>query len=74
MQARSERNPRAHPDTTVVLPDGPRRVRAHAASGAERDRLWARWAEVDDDLDASAARRSHPTAVVVPEPVDGPPR
>lgn len=66
-------NLRAHPDTTVVLPDGPRRMRAHAASGAERDRLWARWAEVDDGLDGYAARRSHPTAVVVLEPAQGSP-
>jgi len=45
-----------------------------AACGAERDRLWARWAEVDRGPDTCAARRSHPTAVVVLEPVDGGPR
>ena len=43
---------------------------AHAASGAERDRLWARWQEVDHDLDGYAARAAPTeTAVVVFEPV-----
>jgi len=64
-------NLQARPDTTVVLPDGPRAVRARAASGAERDRLWARFRDFPgwgDDLDALAARRSIETAVVVLEP------
>ena len=61
-------NLQANPDTTVVLPDGPRTVHARAAAGAERQRLWARWAEVDAGLDGFAARRSRPTAVVVLEP------
>jgi hypothetical protein len=30
--------------------------------------LWARWAEIDDDLDAYAALRPTETAVVVLEP------
>ena len=41
-------------------------------SVAERERLWARWAEVDEGLDDYAARRSRPTAVVVLEPRPGP--
>ena len=44
-------------------------VTGRAAEGEERARLWARWAEIDKDLDAYAARRPHETAVVVLEPV-----
>ena len=40
-------NLQAHPDARVDLADGPRLVRAHAATGAERFRLWARWREMD---------------------------
>jgi deazaflavin-dependent oxidoreductase (nitroreductase family) len=58
----------AHPDAEVVLPTGTGRVRGRAAEGAERDRLWARWREVDPRLDGYAALRSTPTAVVVLEP------
>ena len=61
-------NLQAHPESTVVLPDGPRAVRARAASGAERERLWARWVEVDPGFGEYAARRSRETAVVVLEP------
>jgi deazaflavin-dependent oxidoreductase (nitroreductase family) len=65
-------NLQARPETTVVLPDGPRQVRARAARGSERDRLWARFRDYPgwgDDIDALAARRPRPTAVVVFEPV-----
>jgi hypothetical protein len=34
----------------------------------ERERLWARWGEIDKNLDAYAARRHAETAVVVFEP------
>jgi deazaflavin-dependent oxidoreductase (nitroreductase family) len=65
-------NLQAHPEATVELADGSRFVQARAAHGDERDRLWARWQEVDNDLDAYAALRSTETAVVVfearPEP------
>jgi deazaflavin-dependent oxidoreductase (nitroreductase family) len=61
-------NLQAHPDTTVELMDGPRAVRARAAAGEERDRLWARWREFSDDYDTWAAMRSGETAVVVLEP------
>ena len=61
-------NLRAHPDATVDLVDGHRLVRAHAATGAERARLWARWREIDANLDAFAARRPSETAVVVLAP------
>ncbi len=61
-------NLQAQPDTTVELTDGPRAVRARAAEGEERDRLWARWGEFSDAYDAWAAMRSGQTAVVVLEP------
>ena len=61
-------NLQAHPDARVDLADGPRLVTAHAADGAERERLWGRWREIDKNLDAYAARRSTATAVVVLAP------
>lgn len=61
-------NLQAHPDAEVQLVDGRRSVTGRAAVGEERDRLWARWGEIDEHLDAYAARRSTPTAVVVFEP------
>jgi len=61
-------NLQANPEATIVLRDGPRRVRARAAEGEERDRLWVRWAKLDRGLDEYAARRSRPTAIVVMEP------
>jgi deazaflavin-dependent oxidoreductase (nitroreductase family) len=64
-------NLQAHPDVRVDLPGGPRPVHARAAGGQERDRLWDRWRQIDRDLDAFAARRSRPTAVVVFEPRSG---
>ena len=36
-------NLQAHPDAEADLPDGPRPVRARAARGDERERLWSRW-------------------------------
>jgi deazaflavin-dependent oxidoreductase (nitroreductase family) len=63
------RNLEAHPDAVVRLAhQHPRKVHARAASGEEHDRLWQRWAAVDEDLDAYAAGRSAETAVVVLEP------
>lgn len=62
------RNVQAHPDVTVQTRDGVRAVTAHAATGAERERLWARWEEVDGDLESFAARRPEQTAVVVFSP------
>jgi F420H(2)-dependent quinone reductase len=61
-------NLQADPDARVDHPDGPRLVTGRAARGEERDRLWARWQEIDRDLDAFAARRPRETAVVVLEP------
>jgi deazaflavin-dependent oxidoreductase (nitroreductase family) len=67
-------NLQARPDATVVLADGPRRVRARAAEGDERSRLWARWREIDARLDAYAALRSSETAVVILRPRPDPAR
>lgn len=66
-------NLQAHPEVTAQTRDGARRVRAHRAEGAERERLWARWSEIDKHLEAYAARRPHETAVVVLEPVEAAP-
>jgi hypothetical protein len=54
--------------TTVDLADGPRLVIGRVACGEERERLWSRWREIDNNLDAYAARRFTETAVVVLEP------
>lgn len=61
-------NLQAHPAAHVELKGESRDVTAHAATGDERDRLWARWGEIDEHLDDYAARRSQQTAVVVLEP------
>ncbi len=64
-------NLQARPDTTVQLPGETRAVRARAATGDERDRLWATFADYPgwgDDIDGLADRRPRPTTVVVFEP------
>jgi F420H(2)-dependent quinone reductase len=61
-------NLRAHPDATVDLPGESRPVRARAAVGEERSRLWNRWREMGGDIDAYAKLRPTETAVVVLEP------
>ena len=64
-------NLQAHPAAVVRLAgQHPRPVRARAAEGAERDRLWQRWLAVDPKLDDHAARRSTQTPVVVLQPRD----
>jgi deazaflavin-dependent oxidoreductase (nitroreductase family) len=63
-------NLQAHPEARVDLKGGGRAVRGRAAAGEERARLWARWQEIDKNLDAYAALRSTETAVVVFEPLD----
>jgi deazaflavin-dependent oxidoreductase (nitroreductase family) len=65
-------NLQAQPSAGVDLKDGSRVVRARAAGGAERDRLWAKVHEYSgygDDVDAYATLRPSETAVVVLEPV-----
>jgi deazaflavin-dependent oxidoreductase (nitroreductase family) len=59
-------NLQANPEATIAVKgERPQRIRARAAEGAERDRLWARWQEIDKDLDGWAAQRSTEAAVVV---------
>jgi F420H(2)-dependent quinone reductase len=62
-------NLQAEPDASVTLKDGVRLIHARAAEGAERDRLWAAYAEHWPELDDYAPRRRS-TAVVVLEPRD----
>ena len=61
-------NLQASPETSVDPTDGRHAVRGRAAGGEERSRLWARWREIDTNLDAYAALRSAETAVVILEP------
>ncbi|MEE8375980.1 MAG: nitroreductase/quinone reductase family protein [Acidimicrobiia bacterium] len=59
-------NLQANPEAAVAVKGGEsQRIRARAAEGEERDRLWARWKEIEDDLDGWAAQRSTKAAVVV---------
>ena len=62
-------NLQARPETSVDLVEGLRTVKGRAAEGEERSRLWARWSEIDTNLDAYAALRSTETAVVILEPL-----
>jgi F420H(2)-dependent quinone reductase len=62
------RNLQAQPDATVDMVGETCAVRARAAQAAERSRLWARWSEINRQLDAYAAKRSSQTAVVILEP------
>ena len=61
-------NLQAHPEAAVDVADGRRTVRGRAAEGEERSRLWDRWREMNNNLDAEAALRSGETAVVILEP------
>ena len=70
-------NLQANPAATVELADGSREVRARAASGTERERLWATFDDYPgcgSDLGALAAHRPGETAIVVLEPNAGPDR
>ncbi len=59
-------NLEANPDAVIGRKGEPeQRVRARRAEGDERDRLWRRWSDIDDGLDAYAAVRSTDTPVVV---------
>lgn len=63
-------NLQARPEATVELPGGSRQVTARAATGDERERLWARLVGLGSSAytDASASLRSRETAIVVLEP------
>jgi len=43
-------------------------VRARAAAGEERQRLWRRWATINPSLDGYAGQRTTVTPVVMLEP------
>jgi F420H(2)-dependent quinone reductase len=67
-------NLQAQPTATVELTDGRREVRARAAVGAERERLWATFRDYPgwgSDISALAARRPGETTIVIFEPKDG---
>jgi deazaflavin-dependent oxidoreductase (nitroreductase family) len=64
-------NLQAEPAATVESRDGTRDVRARAASGTERERLWAAFRDYPGwgaDLDALVDLRPAETAIVVFEP------
>jgi deazaflavin-dependent oxidoreductase (nitroreductase family) len=62
-------NLQGHSEASVDLADGSRLVHARAAQGDERSRLWARFRDIDANLDAYATRRSSETAIVILEPL-----
>ncbi len=67
-------NLQADATATVELPDGTRVVRARAAAGDERDRLWTTFRDYPgwgSDLGALTAQRPGETAIVVLEPAPG---
>jgi len=47
-------NLQAQPDAVVELKQGRREVRGRAAEGDQRERLWARWRDLGDDVDGYA--------------------
>jgi len=64
-------NLQAQPDAIVELKNESRAIRARAAKGEERERLWAKvrdYSGYGDDVDAYATLRSSETAVIVLEP------
>lgn len=61
-------NLKAHPEATVETTGGTSLVRASEATGAERDRLWARMLEVFDEAERHAPHRATRTAIVVLAP------
>ena len=63
-------NLQANPEATVELLGGTRQVKARAALGQDRERLWARFVSLGSAAftDANAALRSRETALVVFEP------
>ena len=63
-------NLQANPQAIAEVRGGRFEVRAHAAEGHERDRLWERWRHYDKGLDGYASLRPTETAVVVLEPID----
>jgi deazaflavin-dependent oxidoreductase (nitroreductase family) len=66
-------NLEAHPDAVVRLSgQEPRPIHMREVTGAERDRLWQRWVDIDPDHETYAAQRSTTVPVFVLEPRDEP--
>lgn len=62
-------NLRTHPDATITRSDGTTsEIRAHQATGAERERLWQAWLDDQPRLKELASHRRTPTDVVVLAP------
>jgi deazaflavin-dependent oxidoreductase (nitroreductase family) len=61
-------NLRAHPEATVDLVDGTRKVVAREAHGDERQRLWDGYANYSSGLDDYATLRKTEAPVVILEP------
>jgi len=61
-------NLQANPDATLDLKEGTRAIRARAATGAERERLWAAMQRLEPNLDSYSTYRSRQTEVIVFEP------
>ncbi len=61
-------NLQADPNASVITDDWRGPVVGSAATGTERERLWALWKGIDAGLDEFAALRPGTTAVVVLEP------
>jgi deazaflavin-dependent oxidoreductase (nitroreductase family) len=62
-------NLKAHPETTAWWRGERRRVRAHVASGEERERLWRMMAEAYPPYESYQRRTERQIPVVVLEPV-----
>ena len=63
-------NLQANPSATIATRDWRGPVTGVAATGEQRDRLWARWKEIEPALDEFAALRSGVTELIVFEPQD----
>lgn len=61
-------NLRAQPEATIQTGREIRRVRAHEAEGAERDRLWARLVEIQPEYRDYEGRTDRVIPVVVLDP------
>lgn len=61
-------NLQENPHAQLVVPLGQLSVVGTEADGAERERLWERWREIDHNVDKYAERRTEGTPVVVLTP------
>jgi deazaflavin-dependent oxidoreductase (nitroreductase family) len=63
-------NLEANPEATIFVDGRARRVRARRARGAQRERLWARWEELQPPARGVAAIAGREIPVFVLEPAD----